>query len=162
MDRNGYFFYVASTAKKKKISLMQPKPPRMAFEEKRRPGVAERLHSSPFSHSVASAATENGRGDSMSQRAGSDAPRARLYTQLESYQPRYHTIRESGDKRVESECKKRVRNEQRKAGYQSVSNNILSPAHYHPITGPLQGTGLLFRSAVNTWHINPRRCSNAG
>lgn len=31
MDRNGYFSYVASTAKKKKINLMQSKLPRMAF-----------------------------------------------------------------------------------------------------------------------------------
>lgn len=119
MDRNGYFFYSTSTAKKKKISLMQPRPPRMAFEEKRRPGVAERLHGSPFSHSVALTATEGGRVDPMSLRAGTDAPRARLYTQLESYQPRYHTIRENSDKKVESECKRR-RNEQRRAGHQSV------------------------------------------
>lgn len=118
MDRNGYFFYSTSTAKKKKISLMQPKPPRMAFEEKRRPGVAERLHGS-FSHSVASTASESGRVEPMSFRAGSDAPRARLYTQLESYQPRYHTIRETSEKRVDSECKRR-RNEQRRAGHQSV------------------------------------------
>ncbi|XP_047019101.1 kinesin-like protein CG14535 isoform X1 [Helicoverpa zea] len=114
MDRNGYFFYVTSTAKKKKINLMQPKPPRVAFvEEKRRPGVAERIHSSYAS--VAPTATENGRGDSMTQRGPSPAPRARLYTQLESYQPRYHTIRDNSDKRVESECRRRK--EKRIVGY---------------------------------------------
>nr|XP_032515146.1 uncharacterized protein LOC116768515 [Danaus plexippus plexippus] len=100
MDRNGYFFYVTSTAKKKKINLMQPKPPRMAFEEKRRPGVAERVYAS-----VPPSAGENGR--IMTQRAPSDAPRARLYTQLESYQPKYHTIRDSSERKVESESKKR-------------------------------------------------------
>ncbi|KPJ15741.1 hypothetical protein RR48_09664 [Papilio machaon] len=107
MDRNGYFFYVTSTAKKKKINLMQPKPPRVAFaEEKRRPGVAERV----YSHgSVAPTATEHGRGDYMSQRGPNDAPRARLYTQLESYQPRYHTIRENSDKRVESDIRRKKR-----------------------------------------------------
>lgn len=114
MDRNGYFFYVASTAKKKKINLMQPKPPRVAFvEEKRRPGVAERVYTG--SNSVAPTATENGRGDPMSQRGPSPAPRARLYTQLESYQPRYHTIRDNSDKRVESECRRRK--EKRIVGY---------------------------------------------
>ncbi|XP_026732577.1 kinesin-like protein CG14535 isoform X1 [Trichoplusia ni] len=112
MDRNGYFFYVTSTAKKKKINLMQPKPPRVAFaEEKRRPGVAERVCTS-----VAQSATEYGRGDPMSQRGLSPAPRARLYTQLESYQPRYHTIRDNSDKRVESECRRRKK-EQRIVGY---------------------------------------------
>lgn len=74
---------------------MHPKPPRVAFEEKRRPGTAERI-------SVVPTTVQNGRD--MSQRAV-DAPRARLYTQLESYQPRYHTIRDS-DKRSD-ECKKR-------------------------------------------------------
>lgn len=92
---------------------MQLKPPRMAFEEKRRPGIAERIHS------VARTATENGRGDSMSQRVPTDAPRARLYSQLESYQPRYHTIRDISAMRVESECKKR-RSDQRKTGHQAV------------------------------------------
>nr|XP_026484070.1 kinesin-like protein CG14535 isoform X1 [Vanessa tameamea] len=125
LDRNGYYFYVTSTAKKKKISLMQPKPPRMAFEEKRRPGVAERIHS------VARTATENGRGDSMSQRVPTDAPRARLYTQLESYQPRYHTIRENSDKRVDSECKKR-RSDQRRAGHpQAVRTTKCSSGSPH-------------------------------
>ncbi|KAJ8730992.1 hypothetical protein PYW08_002405 [Mythimna loreyi] len=116
MDRNGYFFYVTSTAKKKKINLMQPKPPRVAFvEENRRPGVAERVLTNYTS--VAPSATENGRGDSMSQRGPSPAPRARLYTQLESYQPRYHTIRDNSDKRerVESECRRRK--EKRIVGY---------------------------------------------
>ncbi|CAG5058831.1 unnamed protein product [Parnassius apollo] len=112
MDRNGYFFYVTSTAKKKKISLMQPKPPRVAFtEEKRRPGVAERIHSS-----VAPAAAEYGRGDLMSQRVSNEAPRARLHTQLESYQPRYHTIRENSDKRVESDNRRKKR-DTRISGY---------------------------------------------
>ncbi|KAF9414514.1 hypothetical protein HW555_007588 [Spodoptera exigua] len=118
MDRNGYFFYVTSTAKKKKINLMQPKPPRVAFvEEKRRPGVAERIYTGYGS--VASSATENGRGDSMTQRGPSPAPRARLYTQLESYQPRYHTIRDNSDKRVESECRRRK--EKRIVGYPQPS-----------------------------------------
>ncbi|KAJ2942719.1 hypothetical protein O0L34_g11262 [Tuta absoluta] len=121
MDRNGYFFYVASTAKKKKISLMQPKPPRVAFVDEnfekgiRRPGLAERIHGI-HQVSVAAIATEYGRGDSMSARGPSPAPRARLYSQLESYQPRYHTIREnygSGSRysensvKNESECRKR-------------------------------------------------------
>ncbi|XP_038214932.1 kinesin-like protein CG14535 isoform X1 [Zerene cesonia] len=113
MDKNGYFSYVSSTAKKKKISLMQPRPPRMAFEEKRRPGVAERVHDSTAANAV-----ECRRVESMSHRALADAPRARLYTQLESYQPRYHTIRENSEKR-DSECKKR-RNEQRKGHQQTV------------------------------------------
>ncbi|CAG4966830.1 unnamed protein product [Colias eurytheme] len=113
MDKNGYFSYVSSTAKKKKISLMQPRPPRMAFEEKRRPGVAERVHDSTAVNAV-----ECRRVEPMSHRALADAPRARLYTQLESYQPRYHTIRENSDKR-DSECKKR-RNEQRKGHQQTV------------------------------------------
>ncbi|VVC93160.1 unnamed protein product [Leptidea sinapis] len=112
MDKNGYFFYVAATAKKKKISLMQPRPPRLAFEEKRRPGVAERVLDSSALNAV-----ESRRADSMSQRLLTDAPRAKLYTQLESYQPRYHTIREISDKRSESECKRR-RNEQRKGHQQ--------------------------------------------
>ncbi|CAF4846493.1 unnamed protein product [Pieris macdunnoughi] len=112
MDKNGYFSYVSSTAKKKKISLMQPRPPRMAFEEKRRPGVAERVDSSAVN------AGEHRRVEAMSHRVLTDAPRARLFTQLESYQPRYHTIRENSDRKVESECKRR-RNEQRK-GHQST------------------------------------------
>ncbi|KAI8422551.1 hypothetical protein MSG28_006351, partial [Choristoneura fumiferana] len=114
MDRNGYFFYVASTAKKKKISLMQPKPPRVAFVDKRRPGVAERIDCEPVravTVSVAPDATENRRVDPMTQRGPSPAPRARLYTQLESYQPRYHTIRESSDKRVDSECRRRKKDQ---------------------------------------------------
>ncbi|XP_063531406.1 kinesin-like protein CG14535 isoform X1 [Cydia strobilella] len=114
MDRNGYFFYVASTAKKKKISLMQPKPPRVAFVDKRRPGVAERIECGPRA-SVAPTATEYTREDPMTQRGPSPAPRARLFTQLESYQPRYHTIRDSGDKRVDSECRRRKK-DQRIAG----------------------------------------------
>lgn len=114
MDRNGYFFYVASTAKKKKISLMQPRPPRVAFiEDKRRPGVAERI-------SVAPTATESGRVDPMSNRGPSPAPRARLYSQLESYQPRYHTIRDQrdreSDKKVDSECRRRKK--EQRIGYQ--------------------------------------------
>lgn len=118
MDRNGYFFYVASTAKKKKISLMQPRPPRVAFlEDKRRPGTAERI-------SVAPTATEYGRVYSMSNRGPSPAPRARLYSQLESYQPRYHTIRDQrdrdsrsdSDKRVDSECRRRKKDQ--RIGYQ--------------------------------------------
>lgn len=126
MDRNGYFFYVASTAKKKKINLMQPKPPRVAFvDEKRRPGVAERMHTNiPTAKpvSVALTATENGRGEVMTQRGTSPAPRARLYTQLESYQPRYHTIRDNSDKRVESECRRRKKERERIVGYpQSVA-----------------------------------------
>ncbi|CAG9578165.1 unnamed protein product [Danaus chrysippus] len=72
----------------------------MAFEEKRRPGVAERVYAS-----VPPTAGENGR--TMTQRAPSDAPRARLYTQLESYQPKYHTIRDNSERKVESESKKR-------------------------------------------------------
>lgn len=118
MDRNGYFFYVASTAKKKKISLMQPKPPRVAFVDKRRPGVAERIECEPVravTVSVAPDATENRRVDPMTQRGPSPAPRARLYTQLESYQPRYHTIRDNSDKRVDSECRRRKK-EQRITG----------------------------------------------
>lgn len=103
MDRNGYFFYVTATAKKKKISLMQPKPPRVAFtEEKRRPGVAERVFIPQVS--VPPALVEYGR--EMSQRGPSPAS-SRLYTQLESYQPRYHTIRENSDKRVESDVRRR-------------------------------------------------------
>lgn len=112
MDRNGYFFYVTSTAKKKKISLMQPRPPRVAFvDEKRRPGVAERIYQA----SVAPVVAESGRVEPMTQRGPSPAPRARLYTQLESYQPRYHTIREHSDKR-ESECRRRKK-EQRIPGH---------------------------------------------
>lgn len=134
MDRNGYFFYVSSTAKKKKISLMQPKPPRVAFVdenlEKRRPGVVERIQA--HQGSVALAATEYGRVD-MTQRGPSPAPRARLYTQLESYQPRYHTIRENhgskyseSDKR-DSECR-RKRKEQRIPGHpQAVMRYGLLP-----------------------------------
>ncbi|CAH2076005.1 unnamed protein product, partial [Iphiclides podalirius] len=100
MDRNGYFFYATSTARKKRISLMQPRPPRVAFaEDKRRPGLAERISAPP-------PAVGDGRAP-MTHRAPSDAPRARLYTQLESYQPRYHTIRESSDKRVESDRRRR-------------------------------------------------------
>ncbi|KOB75990.1 Uncharacterized protein OBRU01_06548 [Operophtera brumata] len=103
MDRNGYFFYVTATAKKKKISLMQTKPPRVAFaEEKRRPGVAERV-SIP---QVSVPAAFVGYGREMAQRGSSPAS-ARLYTQLESYQPRYHTIRENSDKRVESDVRRR-------------------------------------------------------
>ncbi|CAK1549246.1 unnamed protein product [Leptosia nina] len=113
MDRNGYFSYVSSTAKKKKINLMQPRPPRMAFEEKRRPGVAERVDSTGAN------AVECRRVESMTQRVLTEAPRARLFTQLESYQPRYHTIRENSERKVESECKKR-RNEQRKGHQQTV------------------------------------------
>lgn len=112
MDRNGYFFYVSSTAKKKKISLMQPRPPRVAFlEEKRRPGVIQRL---PMAVSVAGNATGYGREGSMTQRGPSPAPRARLYSQLESYQPKYHTIRENNVK--ESDLRKR-RKDQRIAVY---------------------------------------------
>lgn len=104
MDKNGYFFYVTSTAKKKKISLMHPKPPRVAFEEKRRPGTVERV-------SVVQNTVQYGR--EMSRQ---EAPRARLYTQLESYQPRYHTIRDSDKIRDRSdECKKK-RNS--RTGYQ--------------------------------------------
>ncbi|CAG9785414.1 unnamed protein product [Diatraea saccharalis] len=117
MDRNGYFFYVTSTAKKKKISLMQPRPPRVAFvDEKKRPGVAERVQSSV---STAPCAGEFTRVGFMTQRGLSPAPRARLYSQLESYQPRYHTIRDNGDKRVESECRRRKK-EQKVIGYQQV------------------------------------------
>ncbi|XP_059051430.1 kinesin-like protein CG14535 [Achroia grisella] len=104
MDRNGYFFYVTSTAKKKKISLMQPKPPRVAFVDEKRPGYVERVQSYG---SIAPTSAEHERVD-MSIRGAFPEPRARLYSQLESYQPRYHTIRDS-DKRVESECRRRKR-----------------------------------------------------
>lgn len=105
MDRNGYFFYVTATAKKKKISLMQPKPPRVAFaEEKRRTGFAERVYPD-----VSMSATPVEYGREMTQRGSSPAPRARLYSQLESYQPRYHTIRDTSDhtKKVESDVRRR-------------------------------------------------------
>ncbi|XP_028038009.1 kinesin-like protein CG14535 [Bombyx mandarina] len=118
MDRNGYFFYVASTAKKKKISLMQPKPPRVAFmEDKRRPGAAERLASISAAENVA----PYGTGGSMTQRGPSPAPRARLYTQLESYQPKYHTIRDSG---VRDECRRRRKD--RITGYPQPGNRSSS------------------------------------
>ncbi|RVE49652.1 hypothetical protein evm_005709 [Chilo suppressalis] len=119
MDRNGYFFYVASTAKKKKISLMQPRPPRVAFvDEKKRPGTAERVQSFV---SIAPNSAESTRVGSMTQRGPSPAPRARLYSQLESYQPRYHTIRDNGDsKRVESECRRRKKDQKPTTGYQQV------------------------------------------
>ncbi|KAL4715510.1 hypothetical protein ACJJTC_009136 [Scirpophaga incertulas] len=120
MDRNGYFFYVASTAKKKKISLMQPRPPRVAFvEEKKRPGVAERVHNIGAYGSTAPSVAELSRVVSMTQRGPSPAPRARLYSQLESYQPKYHTIRDNGDKRVDSECR-RKKKEQKVVGYQQT------------------------------------------
>lgn len=132
MDKNGYFFYVTSTAKKKKINLMQPKPPRVAFvDEKRRPGVAERVYTNisiPNSNntsSVALTATENGRGDYMTQRGISPAPRARLYTQLESYQPRYHTIRDNSDKKVESECRRKKKERERIVAYQPVVRLVM-------------------------------------
>lgn len=75
---------------------MHPKPPRVAFEEKRRPGTVERI-------SMVQNTVPNGRDMSRLE-----APRARLNTQLESYQPRYHTIRDSDKIRDRSdECKKR-------------------------------------------------------
>jgi hypothetical protein len=119
MDRNGYFFYVTSTAKKKKISLMQPRPPRVAFiDERKRPGVAERVYNIGNA-STAPVVAELTRVGSMTQRGPSPAPRARLYSQLESYQPRYHTIRDNGDKKVESDCRRRKK-EQKVIGYQPV------------------------------------------
>lgn len=90
MDRNGYFIYSAATAKKKKISLMQPRPPREAFvEEKcaRRPGFAQRVGPIGAS-SVGSASARDTHPSDMNRSA-------RLHSQLECYQPRYHTIRET-------------------------------------------------------------------
>lgn len=104
MDKNGYFFYVSATAKKKKISLMQSKPPRVAFTEEEKParrgryGVAERV--APYTYAdTGSVAPESTRvasyARSMSQRSSPPAPRARLNSQLECYQPRYHAIRDT-------------------------------------------------------------------
>ncbi|KAJ0175393.1 hypothetical protein K1T71_008552 [Dendrolimus kikuchii] len=121
MDRNGYFFYVASTAKKKKISLMQPKPPKIAFvDDKRRAGVAERIciPKQPDTASVGRAVSESGRVD-MSR---GNLPYSRVYAQLESYQPKYHTIRENSEKF--SECKKK-RKETRVVGLPPVASPFI-------------------------------------
>lgn len=105
LDKNGYFFYVTATAKKKKISLMQSKPPRVAFAEdakapRRGLGVAQ---SSPCGCETAGSSKRYAvESTPMSQRASPPAPRARLTSQLECYQPRYHTIRErEPDRRVQ-------------------------------------------------------------
>lgn len=95
MDKNGYFCYAAATAKKKKISLMQWKAPRVAFTEEASGewGGNER---SFYVAAVSTAQTERRvtRAGSMSQRPTTSAPRARINSQLECYQPRYHAIRD--------------------------------------------------------------------
>lgn len=109
MDRSGYFVYATSTAKKKKISLMQPPPPREAFVEgksARRPGSAQRVGPSGVP-SVGSASARVAHPPEMSRGA-------RLHSQvsqLESYQPRYHTIREAPVERKvhPQDCDGRVR-----------------------------------------------------
>ncbi|GBP90949.1 hypothetical protein EVAR_64540_1 [Eumeta japonica] len=83
---------------KKKISLMQSRPPRAAFAEEAKPARrgAERPSGAagPPPSAAPAAARHAPAFGVMLQRAAPSAPRARLDSQLECYQPRYHTIRE--------------------------------------------------------------------
>lgn len=98
MDRNGFFFYATATAKKKKISLMQ-RPPR-AEEPRRRPGAAQRVPARPTGSAAATAARLS--RDPPAMQRPTRARQPTQVSQLESYQPRYHTIR---DTQKEYECK---------------------------------------------------------
>ncbi|KAG7306297.1 hypothetical protein JYU34_008897, partial [Plutella xylostella] len=98
MDRNGFFFYATATAKKKKISLMQ-RPPR-AEEPRRRPGAAQRVLARPTGSAAATAARLS--RDPPAMQRPTRARQPTQVSQLESYQPRYHTIR---DTQKEYECK---------------------------------------------------------